>query len=125
MEEMEMNYILTTNRGVTVNFESEDFDPAAYVENLNIPTMNTLAIMNMVIQKNNIQSIVPVRQEGELAPSGTEIKILTNNGDYITAYVSDYSATEVSADFNNNQTTFVLLGDIIIHRHHANMITVV
>lgn len=116
-----MKYELKTNRGLGMEFESDSFKTDEYVAVLNDETVFSIAVGDMVTQKNNIQSIVPVYTD-ETTPVERQIAIHTNQGGVITAYTDTYNAQEVSAALNDRINQFVLIGGVIIHRHNANLI---
>lgn len=116
-----MEYELKTNRGLSMKFESDSFNTEEYVAVLNDEKVFSIAVGDMVTQKNNIQSIVPVYTE-ETAPIEQKIAIHTNQGEVITAYADTYDAQEVSKSLNDRINQFILLGGVIVHKHNANLI---
>lgn len=116
-----MEYELKTNRGLSLKFQSDHFSPQEYIAGLNEEKLLTVAIGNMVTQKSNIQSISPVYPEGT-EPTGEKIKIYTNLGEIIPAYVESFDAGKTSAALNDGKNLFILLGEVIVHKHNANLI---
>lgn len=116
-----MKYELKTNRGLRMEFESDSFNTEEYVAVLNDESVFSIAVGNMVTQKNNVQSIEPV-YTAETTPTEQQIAIHTNQGDVITAYSDTYNAQEVSKSLNDRAKQFILLGGVIVHKHNANLI---
>lgn len=127
-----MKYKMKTNRNIEFTINQEGFNPANYIEDLNKDTVIMLAIGEILTQKHNIQSIYPVREEGDEEPEGIRLEVMTNqmveneNGEHsnevLIAYVDEYKAGEISGFFNNARQSFVLIGDIIINKRNANFI---
>lgn len=113
-----MAYKLKTNRGILFTITKEDFDPAAYMEQLNNNRILMVSLGGIMMQKSNI---LWVADEKALEEKGKHVIEMTS-GDKINVDIKDFNADALTIDFNNHENTFALVGGAIVNRRGVDMI---
>ena len=114
-----MQFEIQTYRGISFTIPQTDL--IDFAEKLNARELRTIAISNIVLNKQNIKAVSAIYSETE-TPVGVEYDIYTNENTIIHAHVENYDAPALSAAINDTTKQFVVIGDTLLNQNHVSMI---
>lgn len=114
--------LVVLNRGTAfeLSFEGE-FDLNALNTKLNTRELNVLAIGDIVTHKSTILYVKKMNEA--LGLEDFNVNIQTHEDINITVRDENYSPVKLESDINNYETSFIIIGDVIINKSSIKTIS--
>ncbi len=112
-----MQLVIKTNKGI--EFDVEGRGIVDLQKDLNNRQLLAITISGIVMNKGNVKTVLTK----ERPEPGLDTYILTTMDGYsYRTQITEYKPTEISTTLNDVQSDFVLIGDILIHRHNFDFL---